>query len=65
MKFKKRLSKKLLGVEVYFCLLTFSNFLHISDSVDSADNKESIGLTIVCVFVYLLIFIFVKTLLGK
>lgn len=67
MKSKNRLSKKLREVEAYFRLLTFSNFLHFSDSVDSADNKESISLTILYVFVYLLIFFFFckHIMLGK
>jgi len=37
----KRLSKKVRGMEAYFRLLTFSNILHISNSVESADNNKN------------------------
>lgn len=52
-------SKKLRGVEAYYRVLSFSNSLHTSDSdsVDAADNKESIGLEKTMVlFIYYLFF---------
>lgn len=53
-------SKKLRGVEAYYRVLTLSNSLHTSDSdsVDAADNKESIGLEkTMFLFIYYLFFL--------